>query len=743
MKLIWTFLLCVLMSIYSYAQDPVIAWQKQGQNQCDLFIVSPNGKRVGTSSNVDVTIKMWDIETGKHLGTGAFASPYSNLIYPSIDTLAFTPHGSQLDGSIATLWPYYRASSWTERRPFVYLAPNYPKYPYEHLQSAILWDEERILYRYDTSINRSILLLLDPQGKQLNRWYLQERDLSGIVSSPDTHHFALRNVKTGEAVIFNIESGTEVRRIKGRYIYSCCFSLDGKYLITEADTNVVQVWDWEADTVINTLYLDPGNKIFSNDRAYVLQNYQIIRTIDGVPVFSLDDAAGYSSIALAHDGNTLRIVYQNEDFFDSTRQVYIVDINTPIVKKGLFDNYRELTGLAFAQGSRYLVSTHYNMLKVWDVASRQLVNIKRLEKEVTCLTTALNGNDVFIGYKGSGDIERYDAATLTRNQVYQPDLAPNGSCYYIKETSNGKMFALFENDTNLYIFDAVSGSFVERKPLPIDGLAFGAIDISHDGKKVVIGSFSWDNTWIYDIEEMNLKDSIVYERALGLFNQARYSKDDSKIFVAWSYSDYVETFAFAEYNFFSLDNRTLLFTTYGASVNGCTLNRCEWNSDNKFIYATSSDIAGGVWNKLGAVIRIGMDSARQVFQKTMPSAQYALAVSQDEKEYLATGGLDGTITLWCTQDCRLGVPRDQLAPIHAKFYPNPSSDVVTLTFAEDLPAQPSFRIFDLLGVGAFAPIEILTSNEVRLDIRSLPDGIYVLRSLNYPLLSAKFIKVSK
>jgi WD40 repeat protein len=741
MKWIWSSALCILMVANSYAQNPVIVWQKQGHNLCDRFIVSPNGTRVGTSSNDDVTIKLWDITNGKHLGTDGFYTYYANLFYPAIDTLGFTPHGNQLEGGIRSIYPNCRVS--TLAQPWEYsVVPNPPSFPYKNLQRTILWDEERILFRYDTSGFRtkgSIFILTDQLGKQLKRWFFPEEGLLKIIACPDTSHVGAFNRETGEVVFFDVSSGVEVKRIKGpTFIYDGQFSLDGKYLIAETDTNTVRVWDWRAGTIVNNLQLSPGQRLYSNDWMYVAQNYQILRTLDGAHIDTLDVSVPYISLTLAHDGTTLRLVYQKVSF---TGQVYIMDIEGAKKERALFETIGAASGLAFAEGSRYLVSAHGKTLRTWDVGARSIVNIREVDKPVSFMTQTYDGGkDILVVYQDSQTIERYEASTLDLKQRYRPDFSPTGKCIYLKESSDGKLFATFELDTNLYIFSS-SGGFLDRKPLPMIDVYSTTYDVSTDGSQIVIGpsGFSDAGAIVYDLESFTPGKTIPYQNMHGYLSQARYAPNDSNIFFGWSFSDYVEVWAYSDYNIFSFPYDSLLLYGYRSAIDGCALTDCRWNKSSNRIYAVSSNVNGGVWNKLGAFGQMRADTS---INFGMPSAQYCISVSQDEMEYVATAGLDGTITLWCTKERSLDVTEEERPnPVAPKLYPNPADGFVTVTFSATLLDHAGLQIYDLLGNVLNAPIEIISESEISINTRSLAEGIYVIRSAEHPEIFAKFVKI--
>lgn len=737
MKLFWSSLLCTILVTISSAQDPVIAWQKHGHNQCDLFVVSADGKRLGTSSTKDVTVKLWDIETGKHLGTGGFATYYKDLFPPAIDTLAITPHGSQAEGSTHTFFPYYRVTAYTEPRTHPYIDPS----AYKNMRRALLWDELRTLFRYD-SLNGSTFVLLDDRGKQLKRWFLNQKNLKKIITSPDTVHFAVFNSEKGEVIFSDINTGIELNRIKGpTFIHDGQFSLDGNYFVAETDTNVIRVWDWRSGTLVHSLQLEAGPRILSNDWSHVVQNYKVFRTYDGAHVYTLDDSAGYHQLAVAHNGSSLHLIYQHPHGFDTTGQLQIRSIGGISINRQLFPTVGRASALAFAEGSQYLVSAHGTLLRLWDVHTRAMLQELDVETPIATLSTSVDGKNIFIGYDQARDIQRYETATLSLKHTYHPALGLSGRCVYLKECTNGKLYATFANDTNLYIYHALSGSFLERKAIPINGVSSGGYDITSDGNRIAIGGR--DSATVFEIATMNVVKEISYGDNIyyGYLSHARYAKDDSRLFLGWNSSDFVEAWSYAHYNIFSLSDDSMMYPYMLGGGDG-TLAKCEWNREGNRIYAVSANIDAGNSNRLGAFFQIGVDSGTGK-SFSMPSAQQCLAVSQDSTEYIATAGADGTISLWCTKDCSLGVSEEKRLDASIKLYPNPSYEFITLTIERAFPQQPLVRVFDILGHEVEVGIEVLSANEIRLDTRGLVSGIYVLHSVLDPLFSVKFVKVDK
>ncbi|ACK68582.1 WD-40 repeat protein [Gloeothece citriformis PCC 7424] len=279
---------------------------------------SPDGKTLASGSQ-DGTIKVWNLETGKEIRT---LKGHDN----SVNSVSFSPippspvtkggaggilaSGSN-DGTIK-LWNLESGQEIRTLQGHDYSVRSVSISPDGKTLASWSWDKTIKLWNLKTGKEIRTLTGYDS--------YVNSVSFSPIPPSPVTKGGAGRILASGSQdgtiKLWNLESGTEIRTLKGhdQTVWSVSFSLDGKTLASGSVDKTIKLWNLESGTEIRTLKghdqtvwsvsFSPNGKTLASgsvDKTIKLSNLESgaeIRTLKG-------HDSSITSVSFSPDGKTL------------------------------------------------------------------------------------------------------------------------------------------------------------------------------------------------------------------------------------------------------------------------------------------------------------------------------------------------------------------------------------------------------------------------------------------------------
>ena len=355
------------------AEEPKLRATLQGHTQpVQSVAFSPDGKTIASGSR-DMTIKLWDVATGKERAT---LMGHSNYVVFSPDSKSLASFG----GSDMTvkLWDVStgkeRATFRGHTRPLYGLAfsPDGKTIASGSFDNTVkLWDmataRVRSTVNFPTSIGIWGFLALSPDGKTL-----------ALTSEDET-------VK-----LLDVSTGKEQATLKGHtgFVYSVSFSPDGKTVASGSMDKTVKLWELAT----------------RKERA----NFHPSRHI--------------SSVAFSPDGKTLA------SGLDSNR-VTLWDVASGKKRATLLGHNWAVNCVAFSPDGKTLASPVGDKINLWDMpATKQAESAQSgglSPKDMDGLWTALGSDDAALAYRAIGSLtEAHQQAIAMMKERLRPAPKP-------------------------------------------------------------------------------------------------------------------------------------------------------------------------------------------------------------------------------------------------------------------------------------------------------------------------------
>jgi WD40 repeat protein/serine/threonine protein kinase len=470
-----------------------------------ILVLSPDGKRLASYSDVDKTAKVWDSETGKELFT----------LKGGASNVAFSPDGnclaSRSDGKVTV---------WDARTGQELLTFNGPGG-----RLVFSPDGKRLASDNSTGddngkIASSEVIMWDVRtGQQLLALKGHTDRIWEFAFSPDGQRLVSAsglkwaNGPAGEVKVWDVQTGQELFSLKEqRGSFSVvAFSPDGKHLATDADRSVtpgIKLWDGQTGRLIFTLQghtswvrelaFSPDGKSLassSNDgtlRVWDLQTGAGIRTLKG--------QTSARRLVFSPDGK--RLVTSGNDIEQQGVKVWDVadvrrDQHTLTLKgvQGPGSLPAAATRVVFDPDLKRLAGASGKTVRVWDARTAQvLLTLVGHAQRVQCVAFSPDGTRLASGdsqaeNQALGVVKIWDAQT--GNEL----LSLHGHTRGILKVAfspDGTRLASASNDRVVKVWNALTG--LELLSMGTKPPEFATIDLafSPDGKRLVSGSMVWD-----------------------------------------------------------------------------------------------------------------------------------------------------------------------------------------------------------------------------------------------------------
>ncbi|PQE33301.1 Transcriptional repressor tup1 protein [Rutstroemia sp. NJR-2017a WRK4] len=203
--------------------------------------------------------------------------------------------------------------------------------------------------------------------------------VSCVVFSDDEKYLATSSNLVAQ--IFDVATGQSIctlqdesiDSIDGHYIKSVCFSLDGRYLATGSEDNLIRIWNITSRSIKNVLAGHEGSissLVFAYDKRTIISGSED-RTIQFWDIESnsntlvLPIASGITSIAISLDGQ-----YVACGSFDNSVRIWEVPTGYLVGQlKGRDCHTNSVYSVDFSPNSKYLVSGSLDKtIKIWEIS---------------------------------------------------------------------------------------------------------------------------------------------------------------------------------------------------------------------------------------------------------------------------------------------------------------------------------------------------------------------------------------
>ncbi|MBQ0007508.1 MAG: WD40 repeat domain-containing protein, partial [bacterium] len=322
--------------------------------------------------------------------------------------------------------------------------------------------------------------------------------------SPDSKYIAMG--KDSIVKIWNVESGEEVRTIKGHgdIVMSAFFSRDGKSLLTSSRDGNVMLWNLE-DTKQNqslTNYsMGFSQNSFSPDKKHIAlysTSEKAVMEYDiqtGKPVRKLFSVDIQTTASYSQDGKfivTSPSLAQAGNCPDTMARVW--NANGELIST-LQGHNKAITSSSFSPDGKYVVTSSYDTTAcVWSITGKLIHKLKGHKDCVSSASFSPDGKRIVTSSMDNTAII-WDAKTGRQMQVLKGHTEPLSSAVF---SPDDRYIATSSIDNDLIIWDAVSGK--KNKILRnLKGYLF-SVAFSPDSRYVVATSTENHIVVVFDVE---------------------------------------------------------------------------------------------------------------------------------------------------------------------------------------------------------------------------------------------------
>jgi len=396
--------------------------------------VTPDGKKAVSGSG-DMTLKVWDIESGEELQT---LSGHTG----QVRAIAVTPDGR------------FAVSASNDR-------------------TLKVWDMER--------------------GEELRTLAGHVFGVNAVAVTPDGR-FAVSASDDSTLKIWNIESGDELRRLKGHSLWVGMVAVtpDGRYAVSASDDKTLKVWDMESGEELRRLKGHTGwvNAVaVMPDGRYAVSasNDRTLKVWDiwsGEELLTLEGHTDLvNAVAVTPDGK--KAISASND-----RTLKVWDIECGEELQTLSGHTDRIRAIAVTPDGRYAVSaSNDRTLKVWDIESgeEKLLTLEGHTALVNAVAVTPGGKKA-ISASNDGTLKVWDVESGEELRT----LKGHAFVDAVGVTPDGKKAISRSGDETLKVWDIESGEELQTLSGHTDW-ANNVVAVTSDGRYAVSEYFISDD----------------------------------------------------------------------------------------------------------------------------------------------------------------------------------------------------------------------------------------------------------
>jgi WD40 repeat protein len=477
---------------------------------------SPDGKTLASGSD-DKTIKLWDVTTGKEIGT---LNGHSNEVL----SVSFSPDGKTLasgsDDKTIKLWDVATGkkirtiNGHSSSVLSVSFSPDDKTLASGSDDKTIkLWDvatgkKTRTINGHSSSVlsisfspdgktlasgsdDKTIKLWDVATGKKIHTLKGHSSSVLSVSFSPDGKTLASGS---GDNTIklWDVATGKEIRTLKGHSntVLSVSFSRDGKTLASGSDDKTIKLWDITINKEIRTI---KGHKNWVNSVSFSRDGKTLasgsddntIKLWDITTTKEIRTLKGHSdwvnSVSFSPDGKTLASGSE-----DNTIKFW--DVTTDKASRTLNGHSNKVSSVSFSPDGKTLASgSEDKTIKLWDVTTGQeLHTLNEHSNKVLSVSFSPDGKTLASGSEDK-TIKLWDVATGKKIHTLN---GHSSSVLSVSFSRDGKTLASGSKDNTIKLWDVATG----KKIHTLNGHSnkVFTVSFSPDGKTLASGSE--DNT---------------------------------------------------------------------------------------------------------------------------------------------------------------------------------------------------------------------------------------------------------
>ena len=442
---------------------------------------SPDGKTL-VSASYDYTVRLWDVQTGKHKGT----------IFERTTHITFSPDGETLvtAGYTVGLWDVQtlklkgRLTGHRSSRVTVAYSSDGKTIASESGRNVQLWDAYT--------------------GERKNSFTVHDHWVSPMVFSPDSKMLASGGSKDKLVCLWDTQTGENRKTFTGHTegVSSVAYSPDGKTIASASYDNTIRLWNLEtgeheriltghSESVYGITFSPDGNTLmsWSSDgtfRAWDPKIGELKRTFLHSP--------NLTHPAISPDGKLLAVGYDKE--------IQLWETDTGKLKTTLIGHTHPATSVKFSVDGAFLRSRDSEHILVWNVEREKIKQTlpnppnSISDIKINGRTKVLSPDRALLAVGNSdGTIELCDTSTGEQRALFNKH---TDRISVIAFSPDGTTLASVADDDAIQLWDLVNMKHIGTLEDITNGS--GILTFSEDGTLLACGT-SWGDVGLWNFRK--------------------------------------------------------------------------------------------------------------------------------------------------------------------------------------------------------------------------------------------------